>query len=121
MSDTLDVEDEKLIVLARGARGRAGSSSGAAVRDGDGRTYAGADVTTTTLSLSALQVAVATALSSGAESFEAAVVLGSGGDDPGRVTLAEFSPAATLLVADVTGALLDRLPAAADQQEGESV
>ena len=37
----LDAEDAKLVTLARGAMGRAEASSGAAVRDLDGRTYAG--------------------------------------------------------------------------------
>ena len=36
----LDAEDAKLVMLARGAMGRAGSGQGAAVRDLDGRTYA---------------------------------------------------------------------------------
>ena len=40
----LDAEDAKLVTLARGAMGRADASSGAAVRDLDGRTYAGAPV-----------------------------------------------------------------------------
>ena len=75
MTETLSDEDRKLVVLARGALARAESPSGAAVRDGDGRTYAGADVRTRTLTLTGLQVAVASALSSGARSFEAAVVV----------------------------------------------
>lgn len=112
-SDSLDPEDRKLVTLARGARGRAGSASGAAVRDGDGRTYAGADVRIESLSLSALQVAVATALSSGATAFEAAVVSGTdpaGADgDPGRGALAEISPAAYLVIADADGTPLRRL------------
>ena len=40
----LDPEDAKLVTLARGAMGRAEAGSGAAVRDQDGRTYAGASV-----------------------------------------------------------------------------
>ena len=40
----LEAEDAKLVVLARGAMGRAEAGSGAAVRDQDGRTYAGAPV-----------------------------------------------------------------------------
>lgn len=105
-------EDQKLVVLARGARGRAGSPSGAAVRDGDGRTYAGADVATASLTLSALQVAVATALSSGAQAFEAAVVVAGDAADPGRATLAEITPEAYLIVTDAAGAPIDRVGAA---------
>ena len=46
----LDAEDAKLVVLARGAMGRAEAGSGAAVRDLDGRTYAGAPVALDALS-----------------------------------------------------------------------
>ena len=46
----LDAEDVKLVVLARGAMGRAEASNGAAVRDQDGRTYAGAPVALDALS-----------------------------------------------------------------------
>ena len=45
MGDVSD-EDRKLVTLARSARARAGSEQGAAVRDGDGRTYAAPPVTT---------------------------------------------------------------------------
>ncbi|MDQ2797196.1 MAG: cytidine deaminase [Actinomycetota bacterium] len=80
MSDAeLDPEDAKLVTLARSARARTGSAQGAAVRDGDGRTYVAASVALPSLSLTALQVAVAMAVSSGAPGLEAAVVLG---DDP---------------------------------------
>ena len=56
---TLDPEDAKLVTLARSARARAGTAQGAAVRDGDGRTYVAASVELPSLSLTALQVAVA--------------------------------------------------------------
>ena len=72
----LDAEDAKLVTLARGAMGRAEASSGAAVRDLDGRTYAGAPVTLDALALTALQAAVAAAVSSGATGLEAAVLVG---------------------------------------------
>jgi len=72
----LDAEDAKLVTLARGARGRAGAAEGAAVRDGDGRTYAAATVALPSLTLTALQAAVATAVASGAQGLEAAVVVG---------------------------------------------
>ena len=70
----LDAEDAKLVTLARGAMGRAEAGSGAAVRDRDGRTYAGAPVALDALALTALQAAVAAAVSSGATGLEAAVV-----------------------------------------------
>ena len=72
----LNPEDAKLVTLARGARGRAGAAEGAAVRDDDGRTYAAATVALPSLTLTALQAAVAMAVASGAQELEAAVVVG---------------------------------------------
>jgi hypothetical protein len=77
----LPAEDAKLVTLARSARARTGAAQGAAVRDGDGRTYVAASVTLPSLQLSALQVAVAMAVSSGAPGLEAAVVLGADPSD----------------------------------------
>ena len=76
MSDLTNPEDLKLVTLARAARARIASSAGAAVRDQDGRTYSGATVELATGSVSAVQLAVATAMASGAKSLEAVVVLG---------------------------------------------
>lgn len=71
----LEAEDEKLVVLARAARARTGAAEGAAVRDTDGRTYAATTVDLPSFTISALQAAVAAAVSSGAESLEAAAVV----------------------------------------------
>ncbi len=68
-------DDEKLMTLARGARGRVGAQAGAAVRDDTGRTYAGADVVLPSLRLSAVQLAVAQAVAAGARSLEAAALV----------------------------------------------
>ncbi|MCX6434395.1 MAG: cytidine deaminase [Actinobacteria bacterium] len=76
MPDALEAEDAKLVALARGARGRVGAVSGAAVRDETGRTYAGADVVLPSLSISSLALAVAQAVAAGARGAEAAVVVG---------------------------------------------
>lgn len=70
-----DPEDTKLVTLARSTRARTRAAEGAAVRDLDGRTYAAATVDLPSLRLSALQVAVAMAVTSGAQGLEAAVVL----------------------------------------------
>jgi len=75
----LDAEDNKLVVLARATKARTGAREGAALRDLDGRTYAGATVDLPSLQLSALGVCVAMAVASGARGAEAAVVLG---DEP---------------------------------------
>lgn len=105
----LSDEDHKLVVLARGALARAEASTAAAVRDGDGRTYAGAPVSTNSLELSGLQVAIATALSSGARAFEAAVLINGAADDPGMVTLVEISADAYAVLTDLKGAPIDRV------------
>lgn len=67
-------EDVKIVTLAKATRLRTGSTQGAAVRDLDGRTYAAAPVELASLRLSALQLAVAMAVSSGAKGLEAAAV-----------------------------------------------
>ena len=95
----LAAEDAKLVTLARSARARTRAAQGAAVRDGDGRTYVAATVSLPSLSLSALQVAVAMAVASGAPGLEAAVVLG---DDP-------IDPAGEAAVRDLaSGAVIHR-------------
>jgi hypothetical protein len=71
----LDPEDLKLVTLARSARGRTGAPEGAAVRDTDGRTYLAVNVDLPSLQLSALQAAVAAAVSSGVTALEAAAVV----------------------------------------------
>lgn len=75
MIETEDPEDKKLLTLARSTRTRTGAAQGACVRDTDGRTYAGASVDLPSLQLSAVQVAVAMAASSGAPGLEAVAVL----------------------------------------------
>src|SRR5690606_24749276 len=105
----LDAEDNKLLVLARGALGRTGGASGAAVRDTDGRTYAAGEVALSALTLTALQAAVAAAISSGAEGFEAAVVVGGAADDAGIEAVREVSPAASVIRTDRTGAVLSEV------------
>ena len=72
----LSTEDAKLVTLARATRARTGAAQGAALRDGDGRTYAAATVDLPSLGLSALQVCVAMAVASGSTGIGAAVLLG---------------------------------------------
>lgn len=103
---SLDAEDAKLVTLARGARARAGAAEGAAVRDEDGRTYAAATVRLPSLTLTALQAAVAAAVSSGAQELEAAVVVGAAeAIDPASAAAAGDLGAATLILAGPDGAV----------------
>lgn len=97
-AESLSAEDTKLVTLARGARGRVGARRGAAVRDETGRTYAAADVDLASLSLSALQLAVAQAVAAGARGAEAAVVIGDDpADDAGRRALADLGGASVVV------------------------
>src|SRR4051812_933518 len=77
---TLSAEDQKLVTLARASMARTRAPEGAAVRDLDGRTYAAASVALEHLTLTALEVCVAMAVSSGSRGLEAAVRLGGEGD-----------------------------------------
>lgn len=100
-------EDAKLVTLARSTRARTQSSQGAAVRDLDGRTYAGASVALSSLRLSALEVCVAMAISSGARGLEAAVVLAQDpSEDPDLAAAADFAGTGIAVhVGDVRGAI----------------
>ncbi|MGW0518190.1 cytidine deaminase [Crossiella sp. NPDC003009] len=101
----LDPEDTKLVVLARASRARTGAAEGAAVRDTDGRTYAATTVALPSLKLTALQAAVAAAVSSGAEGLEAAAVVTAAAeaDEASRSALRDLAPAAPLHVAGADG------------------
>ena len=71
----LSAEDAKIVTLARSARARTRAAEGAAVRDLDGRTYAGATIGLPSLQLSAVGVAVAMAFSSAARGLEAVALV----------------------------------------------
>jgi hypothetical protein len=102
-------EDAKLVTLARASRARTGAAEGAAVRDDLGRTYAAASVALPSLRLTALQAAVAAALSSGSDRIEAACVVADrdGLSDADRAVLADLG-VATVLVAAPDGTLRAR-------------
>ncbi|MHA6795758.1 cytidine deaminase [Pseudonocardia bannensis] len=113
-SGDLDPEDAKIVTLARSSRARTGAAEGAAVRDTDGRTYTAATVALPSLQLTALQAAVAAAVSSGAPGLEAAAVVTGAGtvDAPSLAAVRELAPGAAVLVADTGGTVLEVLTAA---------
>jgi hypothetical protein len=106
-SPDLQPEDAKLVTLARSARGRTGAPEGAAVRDTDGRTYLATTVALPSLRLSALQAAVAAAVSSGVSALEAAAVVSEAGsvEEAGRAAVHDLTPSAPVLLAGLDGTL----------------
>ncbi len=103
----LGPEDLKIVALARSARARAGSAEGAAVRDETGRTYAATPVALVSLRLSALRLAVAMAVSSGAERLEAAALVTDAAEfDPADLAVVwEAGPASIALLAAADGSV----------------
>lgn len=69
-----NAEDDKLAVLAKGARSRVQAKVGAALRDETGRTYASAEVSVGVLTLTSVQMVVAQAVASGSTGAEAIVI-----------------------------------------------
>jgi len=105
-ADALDAEDQKIITLARSTRARVAASEGAAVRDETGRTYTAAAVALPSLRLSALRLAVAMAVSSGAESLEAAALVSDSDPDPGDLAaVRDLGPTAPVFHAAPDGTL----------------
>jgi len=67
-------EDDKLAILAKGARSRVQAKIGAALRDETGRTYASAEISIGILKLSAVEMVVAQAVASGSTGVESIVL-----------------------------------------------
>lgn len=111
LSIELDPEDAKIVTLARSARARTQAAEGAAVRDTDGRTYAACTVALPSFSVTAMQAAIAAALSSGAEGIEAAAVTGPTGmlDEPSVHAVRDLSESAPIFVADYAGEVVEVL------------
>ncbi|HVX43630.1 MAG TPA: cytidine deaminase [Mycobacteriales bacterium] len=101
----VDPEDNKLVVLARSSRARASAAEGAAVRDSDGRTYAAATVELPSLRLSALQAAVAAAVSSGVTALEAAAVVTESTTVDGADAVHDLTASAPIILAGPDGAI----------------
>jgi 4-aminobutyrate aminotransferase-like enzyme len=107
----LSAEDEKLVTLARSARARLESGEGAAVRDADGRTYIAGTVSLPSFQLTAMQAAVAAAVSSGARELEAAVVVSVEPliQESSVDAVRDLAPTAPIYLADLAGAVLEVL------------
>jgi hypothetical protein len=103
----LDPEDQKIITLARSTRARVAAPEGAAVRDETGRTYTAAAVALPSLQLSALRLAVAMAVSSGATRLEAAALVSDAAEpDPGDLAaVRDIGPDAKVFHAAPDGSL----------------
>jgi len=103
----LKPEDQKIITLARSTRARVAASEGAAVRDETGRTYTAAAVALPSLQLSALRLAVAMAVSSGAVRLEAAALVSDAVEpDPGDLAaVRDIGPDAPVFHAAPDGTL----------------
>ncbi|CAB4998410.1 MAG: cytidine deaminase [Actinobacteria bacterium] len=110
---TTDPDEAKLVTLARGARSRVNAREGAALRDDTGRTYSAASVVLDSLRLSALELAVAVAVSSGARGVEAVVVCGdaeAAGEMLGIEAVRDLAGAGVpVLVVDIRGDELARI------------
>ncbi|GAA2690800.1 MULTISPECIES: cytidine deaminase [Actinoplanes] len=109
----LSAEDAKLVTLARSSRARVGAAEGAAVRDQDGRTYASASVGLPSLTVTALQLAVAQAAASGATKIEAAAVVteATALDGAGHAAVRDLAADAPIHVAGPSGSLLGTVTA----------
>ena len=109
----LSAEDAKLVTLARSSRARVSAVEGAAVRDQDGRTYAAATVLLPSMSVTALQLAVASAVAAGATVLEAAAVVTEAStlDGAGHAAVRDLAADAPIHVAAPDGSLLGTVTA----------
>ncbi|MDT8914623.1 cytidine deaminase [Amycolatopsis sp. PS_44_ISF1] len=107
----LEAEDQKLVTLARSSRARSRTAEGAAVRDTDGRTYTAATIDQPSFKLTALQAAVAAALSSGAEGLEAAAVVTSDAlvQEASVHAVRDLAETASIILADPEGNVVEVL------------
>ena len=111
VSEPTDPEDRKIITLARAARARTGAAEGASVRDTDGRTYAATSVALPSLELTAVQLAVAMAVSSGVDGLEAVAVNGADSlAEQDRSAITELGGEQIVVwLTDAAGAVVERI------------
>ena len=96
----------RFLSTLKSTRARVAASEGAAVRDETGRTYTAAAVALPSLRLSALRLAVAMAVSSGAQKLEAAALVSDAEMDPGDLAVVrDLGPDATVFHAGPDGSI----------------
>ncbi|AWV47484.1 hypothetical protein JK2ML_0630 [Mycobacterium leprae Kyoto-2] len=105
MAELLNTEDAKLVVLVRAAMARTEAGSGAVVRDFDGRTYAAAPVTLSTLELIGLQEEAAAAFSASSvvSGLEVGVLVAGSVDEPDIAMVRELASTAVVILIDRNG------------------
>lgn len=98
-------EDIKLQTLATSSLQRNNAGQSAALRDGTGRTHVGNSISLASMKLDALHVALAMALSSGADQIEAAVVVGAQPNESAVLDIRELSPRAAIWYVHADGSI----------------
>ena len=99
----LSAEDSKIVTLARSAKARVSAQAGACARDTTGRTYSSANVSVGQVQLSAVVLAVAQAVASGATGLEAVAVTGEFEDGDRDFVVAVGGANVALLVVSESG------------------
>ena len=94
-------EDSKLATLANSTLARTGAKQAAALRDSTGRTYVAINISTTSLSLDAVQAVFTVAAASQISGIESVVIVGESAAETAVIT--ENSPQATIFYIDASG------------------
>jgi hypothetical protein len=99
-------EDVKLVTLAQATLKRSGAKQAAALRDSTGRTYVAVPVSSSSLSLDAVQAVFTVAMASQITDIEAVVFTGERSAKTAVIT--EFAPSAAIFFAN-DGAPTDKI------------
>jgi len=99
-------EDVKLVTLAQATLRRSGAKQAAALRDSTGRTYVAVPVSSSSLSLDAVQAVFTVAMASQITDIEAVVFTGERSAKTAVIT--EFAPSAAIFFAN-DGAPTDKI------------
>jgi hypothetical protein len=96
-------EDAKLATLANSTLARTGAKQAAALRDTTGRTYVAINISTSSLSLDAVQAVFTVAAVSQISGIESVVIAGESTAETAVIT--QNSPQATIFYIDASGSL----------------